>query len=84
MPTYDYFCSECKDKIEVFQKITAPVLKTCQKCNKETLTRKPGGGALSIKGDGFYSTMYGDKKTPTEGSDGCCPCGKNKNSCGNQ
>lgn len=88
MPTYDYFCSSCDEKIETFQKITEPALTKCPKCSKETLVRKPGGGiGLSFIGDGFYSTMHGDKKNSKEStatndnSSGCCPCGKNKSTC---
>lgn len=83
MPNYDYFCSDCGEQLEVFQKITEPALTTCPKCQKETLVRKPGGGiGLAFSGDGFYATMYGDKKAPQEnGGGGCCPCGKNKGSC---
>lgn len=79
MPTYDYFCSECGERLEAFQKITEPALTSCPKCHQKTLVRKPGGGiGLSFTGNGFYSTMYSDKKTPQENSGGCCPCGKNK------
>ncbi|MEI8365057.1 MAG: FmdB family zinc ribbon protein [Parachlamydiaceae bacterium] len=92
MPTYDYFCSHCGHKKEVFQKITADRLTTCDQCHKETLVRKPGGGiALAFSGDGFYATMYGkdakkEENTPkieentqkkeTSNEGGCCPCGK--------
>lgn len=82
MPHYDYLCSECNEQTEVFQKITEQSLTICSKCKKKTLVRKPGGGiGLAFSGDGFYSTMYGDKKTPPENSGECCPCGKNKTAC---
>lgn len=91
MPTYDYTCQACRHKIEAFQKITeAPLLK-CPACGKESLMRGPGGGiGLQFHGDGFYKTMYGPKHEASEPSSpgdaspptgGCCPCGKNKNSC---
>lgn len=82
MPHYDYICSECQEQCEVFQKITEPALTTCPKCQKETLRRKPAGGiALAFSGDGFYSTMYGEKKPVQEDSGGCCPCSKNNTAC---
>lgn len=81
MPTYDYFCTECDHKMEVFHKITDAALTTCTKCRQETLVRKPGGGiGLSFSGDGFYATMYGNPPSP-KGEGGCCPCGKDKPSC---
>lgn len=85
MPTYDYTCSGCGHKMEAFQKITEAPLKTCPACHQDKLIRGPGGGiGLSITGDGFYKTMYGPKDTgesPPATGGGCCPCGKNKNSC---
>lgn len=59
MPTYDYYCKQCGHQLEVFQKMSDPHLKECEKCKGQTLARRPGGGAgLLITGDGFYATMY--------------------------
>lgn len=83
MPTYDYYCKECGHQLEVFHKISDAPLTTCEKCKKETLVRRPSGGAgLLLAGDGFYATMYGNNNAPKESGGGCCPCGKNKGSCG--
>lgn len=89
MPTYDYHCNQCGYTAEVTQKITDDPLKLCPKCGHETLRRGPGGGiGLLFKGTGFYKTDYASPKPPQSESDsssnsgGCCPCGKNKNSCG--
>lgn len=89
MPTYDYTCKSCGNKIEVSQKIIDAPLTLCEKCGKPDLQRGPGGGiGLSFKGEGFYINDYGQKppssssesnSTPSGGK--CCPCGKNKNSC---
>jgi putative FmdB family regulatory protein len=82
MPTYDYHCENCKHDLEVFQKITAPALKQCPSCDKETLIRVPGGGiGLSFKGSGFYLTDYGPKKSgepkvEAPAKPESCPCGK--------
>lgn len=89
MPTYDYICDDCGHQLEAFQKISDSPLKTCPKCQKESLRRKPGGGAgLSFKGTGFYITDYGsgkenkekdkpkeDKKDPPASSCGGGKCG---------
>jgi putative FmdB family regulatory protein len=93
MPTYVYRCcdSACHHEFEEMQKISASPLVTCPECKKDSLRRKPSGGAgLSFKGSGFYGTDYasgpsGESSLPTtkpENSGGCCPCGKNKGGCG--
>ena len=65
MPTYDYACSGCDHEFEVFQQITADVLKSCPGCEKPLLKRKIGsGGAVLFKGTGFYETDYKHKPKP--------------------
>lgn len=93
MPTYDYTCSDCGNKLEVLQKITEGPLRTCPVCHKDSLMRGPGGGiGLSLTGEGFYKTMYGPgassglegsslKSSESSSGGGCCPCGKGKNAC---
>lgn len=87
MPTYEYQCSQCGNKLEAFQKITDSPLKLCPRCGHESLHRGPGGGiGLAFKGTGFYKTDYTDNRpietTPNESTKPqCCPCGKSKGSC---
>ena len=59
MPTYDYCCRSCKHEFEVFQSMTAGVLKKCPQCQKLSLKRLIGpGAAVLFKGSGFYTTDY--------------------------
>ncbi len=59
MPTYDYECSACDYRGEVFQKITDSPLKKCPSCGKPKLIRLFGtGAAIVFKGSGFYQTDY--------------------------
>ena len=59
MPTYDYRCGNCGHEFEVFQSMTAGVLKKCPKCQKLSLKRLIGSGAAVLfKGSGFYTTDY--------------------------
>jgi len=59
MPTYDYECKACGNKLEIFQKMNDKPLKTCPACNQETLKRLIGSGAgIIFKGKGFYCTDY--------------------------
>lgn len=64
MPTYDYECTDCGRKFEVFQSITAKLLRKiktdCAKCkNQAPVKRLIGtGAAVLFKGNGFYQTDY--------------------------
>ncbi len=81
MPTYDYECTKCKHKFEVFQKITEDVLTKCPECGHK-LKRLIGSGAgIIFKGSGFYATDY-RKNSPSaktsvcpKTKDGCQGCG---------
>lgn len=59
MPTYEYRCEACGHEFELFQQITAPVMRKCLKCGKAKLRRLIGTGAgVLFKGGGFYETDY--------------------------
>jgi putative FmdB family regulatory protein len=63
MPTYDYKCSKCGHKFEVFDRISAPPLRQCPVCNQKTAYRLIGAGiGLIFKGSGFYITDYRKKE----------------------
>ena len=80
MPTYDYECSSCGHKYEIFEKIGANPRKKCPKCGKRRAKRLLGMGAgVVFKGSGFYTTDYARKdpkggekepKTDKKDSDG--------------
>ena len=59
MPNYDYVCSSCGHKFELFQNIKDSPKKKCPKCRRLKLTRLIGAGAAVLfKGKGFYQTDY--------------------------
>ena len=69
MPTYEYQCTKCGSKFELFQSMKDAPLTTC---TKEVCHRKPWGrgrvkrllgtgAGLIFKGSGFYITDYRDK-----------------------
>lgn len=66
MPTYEYICEKCGHQFDLFQRISAPVLKTCpqeqcgqKKWGKGQVKRKIGtGSGIIFKGSGFYVTDY--------------------------
>jgi putative FmdB family regulatory protein len=79
MPTYEYECTKCGEKFDVFQSIKARPLRRaeCAGCGVARPVRRlvSAGGAVIFKGSGFYQTDYrseGYKKaakaeTPTGG-----------------
>lgn len=82
MPTYDYECLSCRHLFEAFQSIKAEALKKCPKCGKKVQRLIGGGGALLLKGSGFYQTDYrstsykeGQKKEGSSQKDSCATTG---------
>jgi len=59
VPTYDYECSACGHRYELFQFITASPVKRCPACGRPTAKRLIGCGAgVIFRGSGFYCTDY--------------------------
>lgn len=74
MPTYEYRCTECGNRIEVMQRMSDAPLTLCPACQKDGLTRVVSGGVgVLYKGEGWYVTDYskkssGGKDTPSTSS----------------
>jgi putative FmdB family regulatory protein len=79
MPTYEYECTSCGHRVEVFQRLADKPLTTCEVCGgKLRKLFHPVG--ISFKGSGFYVTdsragsskpskgTGGEKKPSTKGS----------------
>jgi len=59
MPTYDYACTKCDHRWELFQSITAAPVRKCPNCGKYSAKRIIGPGAgIIFRGSGFYQTDY--------------------------
>ena len=69
MPTYEYECTECGERVEVFQRITDDPLTECPVCGGPLRKLFHPAGIL-FKGSGFYSTdnrrSGGSTKEPKE------------------
>ncbi|MCM8769752.1 MAG: FmdB family transcriptional regulator [Candidatus Omnitrophica bacterium] len=52
MPTYTYECLKCGRTFEIFQQMTAPHLKECEKCHGELRRLIGPGGGFIFKGSG--------------------------------
>ncbi|MCM8780493.1 MAG: hypothetical protein NC908_01020 [Candidatus Omnitrophica bacterium] len=67
MPTYEYECTQCGHRFEIFQFILDKPLDECPQC-KSKLRRLVGSGSgIIFKGSGFYATDY-RKTTPKDTS----------------
>ena len=55
MPTYEYACTECGNRIEVVQSISEAPLTTCPVCGG-TLRKVFSPVGIVFKGSGFYRT----------------------------
>ena len=56
MPTYEYLCSGCGSRFEVFQRITEEPVKSCPECRGLPQRVISSGAGFLLKGSGFYIT----------------------------
>ena len=66
MPSYDYECTVCGHRFEVFQNMSDPPLTDCPQCGKRVRRLIGGGTGIIFKGSGFYVTD--NRKSSTNGS----------------
>ena len=63
LPTYDYYCTNCDHKLEIFHAMSKRPAKRCPECLKNTLKRKIGsGGGIIFRGEPFSSSTEYLKK----------------------
>ncbi len=55
MPTYEYRCTSCGHRFDVFQRIDEDALTTCERCGGE-LRKVFHPAGIVFKGSGFYAT----------------------------
>ena len=58
MPTYEYRCTVCENKFEVFQSIKDDPIDLCPECGGKAKKLLSAGIGLIFKGSGFYITDY--------------------------
>ena len=77
MPTYEYECSDCGHRFEVFQSFQDAPLTTCEEC-AGTLKKVFHPAGIIFKGSGWYATdsrpaserkKFKDDGKPAESSD---------------
>jgi putative FmdB family regulatory protein len=57
MPIYEYQCESCNRRFEVMQRMTEPLLATCEKCGGH-VRRLISQTSFVLKGSGWYVTDY--------------------------
>jgi putative FmdB family regulatory protein len=62
LPTYEYRCLSCEHQFERFQRMSDDPVKECEVCGA-SVKRLLFPVAIHFKGNGFYSTDYGQKGT---------------------
>ena len=53
MPTYEYECQACHERVEAVQRFSDPALTTCEACGGE-LKKVFSAVGIVFKGSGFY------------------------------
>ena len=81
MPTYEYECQKCKERFDVFQKMTDEPLKACPKCGGKVDRLIGMGGGIIFKGSGFYQTDYKNKTRSKEEKAPPCERGEKGDKC---
>jgi putative FmdB family regulatory protein len=61
MPTYEYECRACNQRVEVIQKFSDAPLSTCEACGG-SLRKLLFAAGVIYKGSGFYTTDYKNKE----------------------
>lgn len=76
MPTYEYLCQDCGERLEVFQKFTDKPLRTHPECGG-SLNKVFHASGVVFKGSGYYVTDSRPKgkgspahSKPSDGSTG--------------
>jgi putative FmdB family regulatory protein len=75
MPTYEYECRKCRERVETFQKMSDAPLVECPKCGGE-LKRVFFPIPVHYKGSGFHTTDYAKKTSTQPGKTGDKPQGE--------
>jgi len=63
MPIYEYECSACKKRFELFVSVNETPPKKCIHCKRGTIKKLVSNCSFQLKGTGWYITDYGRKDT---------------------
>jgi putative FmdB family regulatory protein len=68
MPTYEYRCTSCANRFDVFQRLQEESLRVCERCGGE-LRKVFHPAGIVFKGSGFYATDSRAKKASGDGKE---------------
>ena len=79
MPVYEYQCNACGDQFELRRKFSDDPVNECPKCGGEVTKLISSSTGFSLKGGGWHSQGYGNKKgsseaPPCQSGGGCSGC----------
>jgi putative FmdB family regulatory protein len=69
MPTYEYLCTDCGNRVEAFQRIGDDPLTVCEVCGG-ALRKVFHPAGIVFKGSGFYATDSRSRSKPSKDGDG--------------
>jgi putative FmdB family regulatory protein len=73
MPTYEYECQTCHQRVEAVQRFSDAPLSVCEACGGE-LRKVFSGVGIVFKGSGFYKTdSRGSSSAATPPASGAAP-----------
>ena len=67
MPLYEYQCQQCKERVEIIQRMSDPPYSHCPKCGGE-MKKLISSPAIQFKGSGFYKTDYASSSSSSSTS----------------
>jgi len=73
VPTYEYECSKCGKRFDLFQSMSDEHIKECKYCQGPVKRLIGSGGGIIFKGSGFYETDYKRKDEKKEETPPPCP-----------
>lgn len=80
MPTYEYECTKCGHKFELFQRMKDEPITECPRCSRAVKRLIGSGAGIIFKGSGFYATDYKRKRSKPN-VDACPNASKDNPSC---
>ena len=66
MPIYEFECKSCNAVSEFQMKFSDPHPKSCPRCQSDSLEKLMSATAFHLKGGGWYSEGYSNKKADKE------------------
>lgn len=70
MPIYEYACTTCGHRFEVFQKMSDPPPSLCPSCGADEVRKLVSAASFVLKGGGWYKDHYGLKTTTESKGEG--------------